>query len=157
MDYTVGIIRNTEFFTTSELAKKLKMNVQVITRKVQSGDIQAYKIGKDWRIPEPSVHAWLEQRSNDSAGSTKVSREIEQSTPKGKESQPSPRTKRKYLLQYVLAQFEPGRSYSEAEVDTTIGRYAEDVATVRGEFLSEEMMEQADGIYQRRPDYRLSG
>jgi len=157
VDYTEGIIRNTEFFTTSELAKKLKMNVQVITRKVQSGDIRAYKIGKDWRIPEPSVHAWLEQRSNDAVGSTYISIESEQSVPKGSVSQPSPRTKRKYLLQYVLAQFEPGRSYSEAEVDATIGRYAEDTAAVRREFLSEEMMDHANGEYRRRPDYRLSG
>ena len=64
MDYSEGIIKNTEFFTTSELAEKLKMNVQVITRKVQAGEIMAYKIGKDWRIPEQSVIQWLEQHSN---------------------------------------------------------------------------------------------
>ena len=45
MNYTEGVIRNTEFFTTTELAEKLKMNVQVITRKVQAGEIRAYKIG----------------------------------------------------------------------------------------------------------------
>ena len=64
MDYSDGIIRNCEFFTTSELAEKLKMNVQVITRKVQAGEIEAYKIGKEWRIPERSVYEWLERNVN---------------------------------------------------------------------------------------------
>ena len=65
MQYNEGFIKNTEFFTTAELAKKLKMNTQVITRKIQSGEIRAYKIGKDWRIPEQSVFDWLENNSND--------------------------------------------------------------------------------------------
>ena len=37
MEYNNGVIKDTEFFTTAELAQKLKMNVQVITRKVQAG------------------------------------------------------------------------------------------------------------------------
>ena len=57
-------LRETEFFTTTELAQKLKMNVQVITRKVKAGEILAYKIGKDWRIPDQSVTEWLERQTN---------------------------------------------------------------------------------------------
>ena len=70
MKYYQGLIKKTEFFTTNELAEKLKMNQQVITRKVQSGEIAAYKIGKDWRIPEQSVLEWLERNSNRNAKST---------------------------------------------------------------------------------------
>jgi len=118
VDYTEGIIRNTEFFTTSELAKKLKMNVQVITRKVQSGDIRAYKIGKDWRIPEPSVHAWLEQRSNDAVGSTYISIESEQSVPKGSVSQPSPRTK----LLYGAFDINPNAAYAFRKIISVLSQ-----------------------------------
>ncbi|MFZ5980283.1 MAG: DUF2087 domain-containing protein [Candidatus Zixiibacteriota bacterium] len=157
MDYSEGIIKNTEFFTTSELAEKLKMNVQVITRKVQAGEIMAYKIGKDWRIPEQSVLQWLEKHSNRN-----------QTTPKDKviknfvkddhiETLPAKKIKRKYLLEYILAQFEPNRSYSEEEVNNIISRYHEDFATVRREFIMEKMMERSDGTYRRLPGYKFSG
>ncbi len=57
------------FFTTKELAGRLQMNVQVITRKVQRGEIRAYKLGKDWRIPESAIVEWLEKNSNTKATS----------------------------------------------------------------------------------------
>jgi excisionase family DNA binding protein len=157
MNYTEGLIRNTEFFTTAELAKKLKMNVQVITRKVQAGEIKAYKIGKEWRIPEQSVFTWLESHANTQAQpisrkktSTKLVR--------GDESRelPSQPSKRKYLLEYILAQFEPNRTYSEEEIDNIISRYHHDFRTVRSEFIGEKMMDRVDGKYRRRTGYRFS-
>ena len=156
MDYKEGLIKKTEFFTTSELAKKLKMNVQVITRKIQSGEIQAYKIGKDWRIPEPSVHRWLEDHSNHKIKTTRekvVSNYVKDDHIK---RLPAQRSKRKYLLEYILAQFEPNRVYTEDEVNRTIGRHHEDFCTVRREFIVEKMMDRIDGKYRRRTQYRLS-
>ena len=156
MEYKEGLIRRTEFFTTSELAKKLKMNVQVITRKVQSGEIEAYKIGKDWRIPEPSVHKWLEAHSNQNNRSTRqkvVSNFVKDDHI---EKLPAQRSKRKYLLEYILAQFEPNKVYSEDDINKTISRYHEDFCTVRREFIAEKMMDRVDGRYRRRTEYRLS-
>lgn len=152
MEYVEGVIKNTEFFTTAELAKKLKMNVQVITRKVQAGEIEAFKIGKDWRIPESAVADWLERHSNKNGGAAKLPAA---GTPKngGLPSQPS---KRKYLLEYILAQFEPNREYSEEEVNRTISRHHDDFVAVRREFLSEAMMELVNDRYRRRPGYKLS-
>ncbi len=156
MEYHEGLIKNTEFFTTAELAEKLKMNVQVVTRKVQAGEIYAYKIGKDWRIPEQSVFDWLQDHSNQT-----------KRTPRQKvvgnflkeehiEKLPAQRSKRKYLLEYILAQFEPNRVYPEDEVNRIISRYHDDFATVRREFIAEKMMDRADGKYRRRTEYRLS-
>lgn len=156
MEYHEGLIKNTEFFTTAELAEKLKMNVQVVTRKVQSGEIYAYKIGKDWRIPEQSVFEWLQDHSNQT-----------RKTPRQKvvknfikeehiEKLPAQRSKRKYLLEYILAQFEPNRVYREEEVNRIISRYHDDFATVRREFIAEKMMDRSDGNYRRRTEYRLS-
>ena len=156
MEYKEGLIKTTEFFTTAELAKKLKMNVQVITRKVQSGEIQAYKIGKDWRIPEISVHTWLEAHSNQNS---KTKREKVVSNfvrDEHIEKLPAQRSKRKYLLEYILAQFEPNKTYNEDEVNKTISRYHNDFCTVRREFISEKMMDRIDGKYRRRTAYRLS-
>jgi len=156
MDYKEGAIKKTEFFTTAELSEKLKMNVQVITRKVQAGEIQAYKIGKDWRIPEQSVHEWLERHSNQQ--SRTIKQKVVSNFVKNDhiEKLPAQRSKRKYLLEYILAQFEPSRVYSEAEVNRTISRYHDDFCTVRREFIVEGMMDRVDDRYRRRAEYRLS-
>lgn len=155
MNYTEGIIRNTEFFTTAELADKLKMNVQVITRKVQAGEIRAYKIGKEWRIPEPSVYEWLEANVN-SNGSSPTKR-----TPvSSRETRPvgggTPAEKRRNLLEYILAQLEPNRLYPEKDLDRLIGRHFDDCASVRREFVERRMIELEDGAYRRRTGYRIA-
>ncbi|KAA3635661.1 MAG: DUF2087 domain-containing protein [Calditrichaeota bacterium] len=155
MNYRDGIIKETEFLTTAELADKLKMNVQVITRKVQSGEIEAYKIGKDWRIPEHAVFNWLESHSNKhkkSKSKTITTSEVLKVT----EQLPTQPSKRKFLLEYILTNFEPNKVYSEHEVDSIITRYHKDSKAVRQEFLSEKMMDEINGQYRRSPEYRLS-
>ncbi len=154
MKFHEGIIKNTEFFTTAELAKKLKMNAQVITRKIQSGEIRAYKIGKDWRIPEQEVYNWLETHANDSNKKTKTLPVIIKDVKiKKLPVQPG---KRKYLLEYILAQFEPNKDYTEREVKSIISRFHHDTAAVRDEFVVEKMMDIVEGNYRRRAGYRLS-
>jgi excisionase family DNA binding protein len=149
-------IKETDFFTTAELAEKLKMNVQVITRKVQAGEIAAYKIGKDWRIPEKSVREWLESHSNQRTRGQVQAPVEEFPKPEQFEHMPSRRSKRKYLLEYILAQFEPNRAYSEEEVNRIIGRYHNDSGSVRAEFVSENMMELSEGRYRRRGGYKFA-
>ncbi|MBU0985186.1 MAG: helix-turn-helix domain-containing protein, partial [candidate division Zixibacteria bacterium] len=133
MNYTDGIIKNSEFFTTAELAKKLKMNVQVITRKVQAGEIEAYKIGKEWRIPERSVFAWLEKNTNTNGTPARKPRVVTNLVRKTAETPQlsNQHATRKHLLEYILAQFEPNREYSPDEVDRRIQRYHTDSTTVR--------------------------
>jgi excisionase family DNA binding protein len=150
VNYTEGIIRNTEFFTTAELAKKLKMNVQVITRKVQAGEIRAYKIGKEWRIPEPSVFEWLEAHANSiGAGGKKTVKR-----PARKPADDA--SKYEHLLEYVLAQFEPNRLYGDDEVDRIIERQHKEGATIRQELLARNMMERTNGHWQRCSGHCLS-
>lgn len=156
MDYYDGLIRDTEFFTTSELAKKLKMNAQVITRKVQAGEIYAFKIGKDWRIPEQAVYEWLQKHANSPRNSaspikSKTTKPVKRSVDK------SPVTvDRKFRLQYILAQFEPNRTYSQEEVDRIIGRYDANYDAIRQEFISVNMMDHTDGYYRRRGGYQFT-
>jgi len=162
LNYTAGAIKNTEFFTTAELAKKLKMNVQVVTRKIQSGEIMAYKIGKEWRVPEQSVFNWLQQHTNTNmtTGSVRKKRP-------GSEQRYQPQdtisrgkgngTNRKYLLEYILAQFEPDRAYSEDDVNRIIARYDSDFKAICREFVNERMLERIEGKYRRRSGYSLSG
>ena len=169
MTYTEGLIKNIEFFTTAELAKKLKMNVQVVTRKVQAGEIKAYKIGKEWRIPEQSVYDWLEAKVNGngngngnghgnshSDGSHLLLDAEPVAVAESTDQLSGQRSRRKYLLEYILAQFEPDRTYSEDEVDRIVGRYHSDTEAVRCEFITERMMDHVDNRYRRRSGYRLS-
>ena len=150
------MIKTTEFLTTAELAEKLKMNVQVITRKVQSGEIRAYKIGKDWRIPEEAVTEWLDRHSNQRPATPR--QKVVDNFVKHEhiETLPAQRSKRKYLLEYILAQFEPNRLYAEDEVNRIISRYHEDFCTVRREFIAEKMMDRIDGNYRRRTGYKFA-
>jgi excisionase family DNA binding protein len=150
------MIKDTEFFTTTELAEKLKMNVQVLTRKVQAGDIEAYKIGKEWRIPEAAVSRWLEQHSNRRTNSAPSPRAAVTAAI-ASERKPTGANGRKHLLDYILAQFEPQRHYSEQEVDSIISRYHADFASVRNQFVDARMMERVNGHYRRRLDYKLTG
>ncbi|NOY89322.1 MAG: DUF2087 domain-containing protein [FCB group bacterium] len=156
MEFYEGLIKNTEFFTTAELAEKLKMNVQVITRKVQAGEIEAFKIGKDWRIPEQSVYMWLQKHSNKTlltANPKKDKKTIKQTDSK----QITPEfTDRKYLLEYILAQFKPHKDYSEKEVNMIISRYNKDTDSIRHQFLTERMMDNINGKYRRSATYCLS-
>ena len=150
MNYIEGIIKNTEFFTTTELAQKLKMNVQVITRKVQAGEIRAYKIGKEWRIPEPSVFEWLEANANSTkSGDRKTNPRRTQKTTGGT-------GQREDLLEYVLAQFEPNRLYREDEVNRIVGRQHKDGPAIRQELLTRRMMELTDGHWRRCNGYSLA-
>lgn len=148
-----NMIKTKEFFTTAELAEKLKMNVQVITRKVQAGEIQAYKIGKDWRIPEEAVTEWLEKQSNRKTEATPATN-VASGDPS--QSLPSQHSKRKHVLEYILAQFEPNRLYTEEEVNRIISRHHQDYATVRQEFLTEKMMERVGPHYRRRNGYKVA-
>lgn len=157
MNYTEGVIRNTEFFTTTELAEKLKMNVQVITRKVQAGEIRAYKIGKEWRIPEPSVYEWLESNANSPGqNGRKASRNGGNGKAASPEQLPSDAGQRRYLLEYLLAQFEPSRLYGEKEVDRIITRHHSNAEAARHELVALNMLEFEDGHYRRRNGYKLS-
>jgi len=151
------MIKTTEFLTTAELAERLKMNVQVITRKVQAGEIRAFKIGKDWRIPEEAVIEWLELHSNQRPHTPR--QKVVDNFVKDDhiEILPAQRSKRKYLLEYILAQFEPNRLYAEDEVNKIIGKYHEDFCTVRREFIAEKMMDRIDGNYRRRTGYKFAG
>lgn len=64
---------------------------------------------------------------------------------------PSQRKKRDVILRYLLGQFEPGRRYSEAEVNEIISQFHEDYATIRREFIMTGMMarEGGGGMYWR--------
>ena len=47
------------FYTAAEVAEMLRLNHQVVLRKLQAGEIPGYKIGKEWRIEKGRLLGWL--------------------------------------------------------------------------------------------------
>ncbi len=146
---------NLKFYTTNEIAEMLKMNVQVIARKLQHGEIPGYKIGKDWRVKESDLMAWLEKHSNKSVMSP-AEKIVGRFMRNGRfEQLPVQRKKRKYILEYILKQFKPGKVYDEGEVDDIILKYHDDYCRIRREFVDERMMYRNEGKYRRNAGYRF--
>jgi excisionase family DNA binding protein len=147
---------NLKFYTTNEIADLLKMNIQVIARKLKHGELLGYKIGKDWRVKESDLMEWLEGHSNRNV--MNPGRQIvERFMKKGKfETLPVQRKKRKYILEHILSQFKINRVYSEKEVNETISEFHNDYCRVRREFVDEGMMYRKDGKYRRNGSYKFT-
>ncbi len=142
------------FLTSAEVAEKLKLNQQVVVRKLQTGEIPAYKIGKDWRVAEHQLLAWLEARSNQNRpdARAKAARAFFKD---GRLLEiPAQRKKRVFVLERLLDEFEPGKVYEEAEVNKILSRFHPDFCTLRREFIMEKMMVRSEGKYRRATAYR---
>jgi excisionase family DNA binding protein len=142
-----------KFFTTNEIAEMLKMNVQVIARKLKYGELVGYKIGKDWRVREADLMEWLDKHSNKTVMNP-GQKIIERFMSEGRfKTLPVQRKKRRYILEYILQQFELNRVYPEKEVNELISGYHDDYCRVRREFVDEGMMSRKDGKYRRNVSY----
>lgn len=50
-----------KFFTTKELAEKLRVNIMTIYRYINAGKLKAYKFGKEFRIDEKEFNKFLQK------------------------------------------------------------------------------------------------
>ena len=145
------------FYTTAEIAEKLGMNIQVIARKLQAGEIEGYKIGKDWRVEEEAIHRWLEKYANPARLSPKE-KVIKNFIIDGRiKTLPAQRKKKRFLLEHILEDFELYRVYKETEVDEIIRKYFDDYCTIRRLMIEEGMMHRTAGNYKRNTTYRFVG
>jgi biotin operon repressor len=62
---------------------------------------------------------------------------------------PAQRKKLEAILRHVVRDFEPGRRYSEKQVNQTLSRYHEDTASLRRELVGIKLMQRAGGEYWR--------
>jgi excisionase family DNA binding protein len=51
---------NKEFYSCEELAEKLQVNIMTIYRYIDKGKIEAYKIGRHYRIEKSEFEKFLE-------------------------------------------------------------------------------------------------
>ena len=58
---------------------------------------------------------------------------------------PAQRKKMEAILRYVLKAFEPGKRYSEKDVNELLSHYCEDTATLRRELVEYRMLAREGG------------
>jgi hypothetical protein len=62
---------------------------------------------------------------------------------------PVQRKKRLVVLKWLVEDFQPGRTYKEAEVNRVIGRRHPDFAALRRYLVDEELMQRRRSVYWR--------
>lgn len=62
---------------------------------------------------------------------------------------PAQRKKKRIILEEIAQAFEPGRLYSEQEVNEKILQYHDDFCTIRRDMIGEKLLERDAGIYRR--------
>jgi excisionase family DNA binding protein len=130
--------------TSSEVADVLRLNHQVVQRKLQSGEIPGYRIGREWRVEQAELMRWLEQRSNQRRNP--ADRWFD---PTGRlRALPARRSLRRPVLERLAAAFEPDRTYPEREVNAVLRRFHDDVASLRREMVAERLFVRSrSGVY----------
>lgn len=97
-------------------------------------------------LREESTEAKL-QRERDELYRKKV---IESFFEYGKlKSIPSQRKKERIILEEIAKAFEPGKEYSEREVNIIIADYHDDFCTIRRDMISEGLLERNQMVYRR--------
>ena len=137
------------FYTAAEVATLLRLNHQVVQRKLQAGEIPGYRLGKEWRVERSQLLSWLERHSNQRSG---VSRTLATFTAEdGRLSAlPASREKRAVVLGHIAATFPPDRRFTEREISDALRAFHDDVATLRRELVATKLfVRTTDGVYKR--------
>lgn len=135
--------------TAQELADVLKMNAQVVARKLSSGEIEGYKLGKEWRVSEAQLMRYLEKNSNARPADPQA-KLLKSYFTEGKLKEiPAARGKRVQVLRYLVSQLEEQRVYSEPEINAFLKKFHPDACTLRREFIMNKLMVRKDGKYKR--------
>ena len=107
------------------------------------GNLLEKRVGEVVRLPQPGLAAEVEE----DAYRTKV---LKTFFKRGRLTGiPAQLKKRQIILEQLAQEFEPGRAYSEREVNQVLVEFHEDVASLRRGLISIGSMEREQGIYRR--------
>ena len=127
------------------MADLLRLNEQVVQRKLKAGEIPGYRIGREWRIERTQLLSWLEQHSNqrDATDSWFFAN--------GRLRRlPSQRAKRDKVLERIAHAIEPNRTYKERDLNALLRNFHDDVAALRRELVGIKLLVRSpDGVYKR--------
>lgn len=142
-----------ELLTAKEVADVLKMNPQVVLRKLLAGEIPGYKIGKEWRVSRAKLVEWLKRHSNQRRRYPDRLADPFFNVDGTLRAIPAQRKKRVAVLELLLANFQHNRVYPEKELNEILRRFHSDVCTIRREFIMEKMMVRSDNKYKVNGSY----
>lgn len=66
---------------------------------------------------------------------------------------PAQRSKRRVVLEHIVASFEPGLRYPERAVDAVLRAWYDDHVTLRRYLIDEQLLDREDGVYWRIGGY----
>lgn len=136
------------FFTSAEVADILKMHPQVIARKLQSGEIEGYKLGKDWRVSKEQLLRYLESHSNQRGTKSPGSKVLGAFFEDGKlKSIPATRSKRLHVLKHLVSKLDAQKVYTEIEINEFLKPFHSDICTLRREMIVNKLMVRNKGKY----------
>lgn len=136
------------FFTSAEVAEILKMHPQVIARKLQAGELEGYKLGKDWRVSKEQLLRYLERHSNQNVAKHPDAKAVETFFEDGKlKSIPAARSKRLPILKHLVAKLDARKVYSEIEINDFLRPFHSDICTLRRELIANKLMVRNAGKY----------
>jgi excisionase family DNA binding protein len=132
-------------YTAAEVADLLRLNPQVVQRKLQAGEIPGYRIGREWRVDRDQLRTWLESRSNQRNETDNWF------TPAGRLKRlPAQRAKRDKVLRRIVQAVQPNRTYPERELNVVLRAFHDDVAAIRRELVATKLLVRTtNGIYKR--------
>jgi excisionase family DNA binding protein len=139
----------TSFHTAREIADLLRLNYQVVLRKLQRGEIEGYKIGKEWRVEERQLREWLDRCRRPGGRPRREPEEIVRSFFRDGRLLHIPRQSRKraVVLEHVLQALPRRRSCSAAEVDRALATVYHEPAALRRELLRDGLLLERHGRY----------
>jgi excisionase family DNA binding protein len=136
-------------YTAAEVAEVLRMNPQVIQRKLQSGEIPGYRIGREWRVERAQLLGWLEAHSNQRTQNMDGTAPFFDRDGRLK-ALPAPRKKRELVLRRLADEFQWERSYTEKDVNAVLRPFHDDVATLRRELVMNKLLiRTTNGVYKK--------
>jgi excisionase family DNA binding protein len=135
------------FYTAAEVADLLRLNHQVVQRKLQAGDIPGFRIGREWRVEREQLMTWLERHSNQLSHQD---REPWFDAGGRLTALPAQRSRRTPVLRRIAESIAPDRTYTERQLGAVLRRFHDDVATLRREMVAERLLVRTPaGIYKR--------
>lgn len=141
------------FYTAAEVADLLRLNHQVVQRKLQAGEIPGYRIGREWRVERAQLLEWLEAHSNQRRRASPDERVLRTYFDESGRlrSLPAQHKKRQVVLRRLAEAIEPDRVYSEPELNRVIRQFHDDVASIRRMLIEEKLVLRArDGHAYKR-------
>jgi excisionase family DNA binding protein len=62
-----GRLAEVNFLTVAEVAELMRVSKMTVYRLVHSGELTAVRVGRSFRVPEHTVHAYLREAFQESA------------------------------------------------------------------------------------------